>query len=132
MLTHCLSGDRDCNGVSKIEHQKFSAVYLVSQSLSTILGKGLYSRLLAWAVPELLWMEMFQRLGMVIDPLHVTEVREQSFVTNHSTVLALTVLKYHLHTQKCSKLQSSRKNSHLDRIFDPTDSLSDPGIDLLR
>ena len=103
MLTHCLSGDRDCNGVSKIEHQKFSAVYLVSQSLSTILGKGLYSRLLAWAVPELLWMEMFQRLGMVINPLHVTKVREQSLVTDHSTVLALAVLKYHLQTQNCSK-----------------------------
>ena len=49
--------------------------------------------------PELFWMEMFQRLRMVIDFLHVTKVWEQSLVTNHSTILTLTVLKYHLHTQ---------------------------------
>ena len=53
-------------------------------------------------------MEMFQRLRMVIDFLHVTKVWEQSLVTNHSTVLTLTVLKYHLHTQKCSELQNMR------------------------
>ena len=51
---------------------------------------------------------MFQRLRMVIDFLHVTKVWEQSLVTNHSTVLTLTVLKYHLHTQKCSELQNMR------------------------
>ena len=41
-------------------------------------------------------MEMLQRLGMVVDSLHVTEVRQQSPVPDHATVLALRILKYHL------------------------------------
>ena len=48
------------------------------------------------SAPELLWMEVPQRLGVVIDPLHVTEVRQQPPVPNHSTVLTLTVREYHL------------------------------------
>ena len=44
-------------------------------------------------------MEVFQRLGMVIDPLHVTKLRQQSLVTNYSTVLTLTILEYHLESQ---------------------------------
>ena len=44
-------------------------------------------------------MEVAQRLGVVIDPLHVTEVRQQPPVPDHSTVLTLTVREYHLQTQ---------------------------------
>ena len=44
-------------------------------------------------------MEVPQRLGVVIDPLHVTEVRQQPPVPDHSTVLTLTVREYHLQTQ---------------------------------
>ena len=51
------------------------------------------------SAPELLWMEVSQRLGVVIDLLHVTELRQQPPVPHHSTVLALTVREYHLQTQ---------------------------------
>ena len=45
-------------------------------------------------------MEVSQRLGVVIDLLHVTELRQQPPVPHHSTVLTLTVREYHLQTQK--------------------------------
>ena len=52
------------------------------------------------SAPELLWMEVSQRLGVVIDPLHVTVVRQQPPVPNNSTVLTLTVREYHLQTRQ--------------------------------
>lgn len=49
-------------------------------------------------------MEVFKWLGMVIDPLHVTKLRQQSLVTNNSTVFTLTILEYHLKTQSFKSL----------------------------
>ena len=51
-------------------------------------------------------MEVFKRLGMVIDPLHVTKLRQQSLVTNYSTILTLTILEYHLESQNLRSYES--------------------------
>ena len=42
-------------------------------------------------------MEVLQRLGMFEQSLHVTEVRQQSLVSNYPAVLALHIREYHLY-----------------------------------